>query len=115
MLGSSKVACTAAASAALAPLLAVPPPLERINECTKQVPHYEHVPETPPPRKNKYDHAYYNPQKKLEAAMHMLVHFLEKGSQDESTLGHIAALQRSVWEDLQQSRRSLLAAKDQRR
>jgi hypothetical protein len=61
------------------------------------------------PRKNKFDHGYYTPQKKIEASMHLMVHFLEH--RQDSTLAEAAALQRSAWEDLQQNRRSLLAGK----
>ena len=94
----------------LCQVLSAPPPLDQLRASEKSLPCYKHVPQTPPPRgKNRVDSALFNAQKKMEQAMHLLVHNIETG--DRETLSLSAAWIRSIWEDIQQQRRHLLAGK----
>ena len=94
----------------LCQVLSAPPPLDQLRASEKSLPCYKHVPQTPPPRgKNRVDSALFNAQKKMEQAMHLLVHNIETG--DRETLSLSAAWIRSSWEDIQQQRRHLLAGK----
>ena len=93
----------------LCQVLSSPPPLENLRASEKSMPCYTKVPQTPPPRKNRLDSNLFNAQKKMELAMHMLVHHMEKN--DKEAIGVGAAFVRSAWEDIHQQRRFLIAGR----
>lgn len=72
---------------------------------------FNKIPQSPAPRNNKIDRQLYQPQRKMEKAMNLLVQQVEKGDNDHRALALAATCCRSAWEDLQQQRRSLYAGK----
>ena len=94
----------------LCQVLSTPPPIDKLKASEKIMPCYAHIPQTPPPRKNRIDTQLYTGQKKLEHAMHMITHHIETG--DREAIGIGAAWIRSAWEDMHQQRRSLMAGKE---
>ena len=100
---------TNTAAQALCQVLSSPPHFDTLRASEKSMPNYQHVPQTPPPRKNRIDNGLCTAQKKLEHAMNMMVHGLEMN--DRQFTGVAAAWVRSAWEDLNQQRRYLIAGK----
>jgi hypothetical protein len=98
---------------ALGKLLGNPPPLGQLKATIQNLPQYQGVPTTAPPRKNRIDWNLFQAQKKMEAAMHMQMHFMEQN--DKKHMAVVAALTRSAWEDINQNRRALLAGKQAHR
>ena len=80
-----------------------------MKETITKIPKYTNNPKTAAPRRSKPDQAMYQAQRKLEEAMHMNVHLAQ--TRDLQHLTVSTALMRSAWEDLQQSRRHLMAGK----
>jgi hypothetical protein len=91
----------------LASLVGSPPPQDGLSCATDRQITYTGVPQTPEARKNKADMELQTAQKKMETAMHGIIHFLER--KQMSALNGATAYIRSAWEDLQQQRRKLLA------
>ena len=109
ILKATAVEATQEGALNLCQVLSLPPPLDQLRASEKSMPFYTKVPQTPPARKNRVDANLCNAQKKMECAMHMLVHHLE--TNDKEAIGVGAAFVRSAWEDLQQQRRFLMAGK----
>ena len=89
------------------------PPLEQMQKGKKLVEHWEGVPQTPKARRDPRDKRHWTVQEKLECAMHLQVTFAE--TKDMQALGIATGYIRSAWEDIQQSRRILLAGKQSRK
>ena len=92
-------------------LLSKPPPLDLISKQLKDSVQYKGVPNTPAPRQHHIDIKLQAIQRKIEVAMHMLVHQQEAPSQEVHCLEELAAILRSTWEDVHQQRRVLMAGK----
>ena len=60
----------------LCKLLASPPPLDQVKLTEQQVTRYQHVPQTPPPRKNRIENQLYIAQTKMENTLHLLVNYM---------------------------------------
>ena len=110
LLGSSASVPIKQASQQLCTLLENPPPVELLGRPDLDI-RFSKIPQTPAPRNNRVDRQLYQPQKKMEKAMNLLVQQIEKGDQDHRALALAATCCRSAWEDLQQHRRSLYAGK----
>ena len=95
----------------LSSMLAEPPPLDRLREAENGTTIYTAEPQTPSARKHPIDQKLHTMQKKVETIMHLHIHHFETGDRDNKAIGLSAALARSVWEDLNQQRRALLAGK----
>ena len=109
VLAQNKIQCKTREGGLLCKLVSSPPPLGQLKESTTKLPKYQQVPQKPPPRRHKGDMAMYQAQKKMEEAINMSIHMVE--TQDNSHITVQTALMRSAWEDLQQSRRHLLAGR----
>jgi hypothetical protein len=96
-------------AASLVSLLASPPPLDLVAKQVREQVQYKGVPQTPAARQNKVDQRLFTIQKKMEIAMHQMVH--QQEVQDPKSLEVIAAMLRSAWEDVQQQRRVLMAGR----
>ena len=72
---------------------------------------YSGVPQAPPARRNRLDQNLYQAQKKAENALHLLIHTVE--TDDFENLHATSAWVRSLWQDLQEIRRHLLAGDTQ--
>lgn len=70
---------------------------------------YKGVPQTPTARQHKIDQKLCQTQKKLELAMHLMVH--QQETQNPHCQEVLAAAIRSAWEDLLQQRRTLMAGR----
>jgi hypothetical protein len=104
------VKATAPAAVHLSQLLSSPPPLINLNASQHEMTHYTGIPATPPPRRNnKVDRQWYQAQRKMEQAMHMLVHSLEQPN--PQNIQGIGAWIRSAWEDAHQARRQFQAGR----
>ena len=86
-----------------------PPPLEQVRRAGARVKRYTGVPVAPQARRNRIDQNLWILQQKLEIAMHLLIDALETGEPTQIDLA--AAEIRSVWEDVLQQRRGLMAGK----
>ena len=84
-------------------------PLGQIREALTKTVKYQNVPQTAAPRRSKPDQALYQAQRKMEELLNMYIHLAE--TKDMQHLKMATALARSAWEDLQQSRRHLMAGK----
>ena len=87
--------------------LALPPPMGVLKEALEKLVKYEHVPRTPPARGDRLDRDLQGLQGRVEAAMHLLIHAADQPDWD--TMGLLAAVLRSLWEELHQSRRRRFA------
>ena len=110
VLPQNKVSPSLPSSCMLCSLLNQPPPLEMVRSLETGGTRYNQIPETPAPRRYGPDRQLYNIQKKLEDAMHAMVHMVE--TKEPENIKYTAALVRSAWEDCHQSRRALLAGKE---
>jgi hypothetical protein len=93
----------------LAKLFGSPPPLQDLKHLEGGITRYSGVPETPPPRRHKVDNQLTTVQRKLEAAMHLMVHYFE--SKDKGALAASGAYLRSASEDVLQQRRTFMAGR----
>ena len=100
---------TSAEGVRLAKLFEQPPPLQELKAMEGGIHRYSGVPETPPPRRHRVDTQLHTVQKKMELAMHLMVHCLEKN--DKVALATAGAFLRSGAEDVLQQRRSFMAGK----
>ena len=90
-------------------MMEIPPDLESLRNQEKHLPRYEHVPETPPPRKSHLDHERQRLCKKIEMAMHAAISSLDSGNPEH--LAMALGYMRSAWEDIHQSRRQAFAGR----
>lgn len=109
VLGGDRREPSQALAKDLVNLLENPPPLNLLKSDSINITPYTKIPSTPSSRKHILDQKMYIPQKKMEQAMHHLVHSLE--TQDPQGTQVAAAYVRSAWEDLHQARRDLLAGR----
>ena len=107
VLPEKGVRATRPPATALCALLTLPPPMSKVKLLISQSPHFAHLPQTPPPRRNLLDHQLAAPQRKLEAALHYIVHSTNFPA--SKSLTHATALLRSAWEDMHHQRRAALA------
>lgn len=75
-----------------------------------QIVHYAGIPPTPPPRRNKVDYNLYTIERKMELALHLLIHSLEKDH--KPTLATAAGYIRSALQDTHEQRRAYLAGRE---
>ena len=91
------------------------PPLVLVGELVKNSVLVEGVPQTPAARRTAVDRALFNPQHKMELVLHRMATTIER-CPDPSTRQEIqamAALVRSSYEDINESRRRLIAGRQQ--
>lgn len=86
--------------------LATPPPLDLLKNSKTDLTMYSNIPQAPPPRRNRLDQQLQQAQQKAENAMHLMVHTME--TDDLVHLNQASAWIRSLWQDLQETRRHLL-------
>ena len=109
VLGTATKAVTQPGASAMAALIPEPPSLEMLRHNAQNITKYQGVPPTPAPRKNRMDAKLYQPQLKLENALHCLIHYME--TRQEVALGQVAAWTRSAYEDIHQTRRGWYAGR----
>ena len=93
--------------------LAAPPPVTLIQQLLKSVEAIDGVPQPPAPRRAPGDRSLFNTQRKVGAALVKIVVLAEKdpGNEFSTELRSLAALVRSVYEDINEQRRRLLVGR----
>jgi hypothetical protein len=94
---------------ALVSLLGKPPSLDILKNTERKTTMWKNVPRTPAPRRNALDQRLYQPQRKMEVVMNLLITALE--TKDPNDTHQAAAYARSAWQDLQENRRGLIAGR----